>query len=93
MDSRKVYGSYAGAMGIAQFIPSSILQLAKDGNKDGRVDLYNHTDAIASIANYLKHYGWHPGIDGKKAYKVLYHYNHSSYYVDTLLMVAKLLKN
>ena len=93
MDSREAYGSYAGAMGIAQFMPSNILKLAKDGNKDGRIDLYNHTDAMASIANYLKHYGWHPEIDRKKAYKVLYHYNHSSYYVDTLLMIAKLLKS
>ncbi|OIN97039.1 MAG: protein MltB [Deltaproteobacteria bacterium CG1_02_45_11] len=88
----EVYGSYAGAMGIAQFMPSNILLLARDGNQDGRIDLFNHADAIASIANYLKHYGWHPGIDDKKAYNVLYHYNHSSYYVNTLLLIAERLK-
>jgi membrane-bound lytic murein transglycosylase B len=79
-------------MGIAQFLPSSILAYAKDGNNDGRIDLFNHSDAIASIAGYLKNYGWHPGIDGKKAYKIVYRYNRSSYYVNTVLKIAELLK-
>ena len=92
MSPYTVYGSYAGAMGIAQFMPSNILALAKDGNQDSRINLFNHADAIASIANYLQHYGWHPGIEGKKVYKVLYHYNHSSYYVNTLLLIAERLK-
>lgn len=92
IDPADVYGSYAGALGIAQFMPSNALTLAKDGNADGQVDLFNHTDAIASIANYLKHFGWHPGIEGKKAFQVLYKYNHSKYYVKTLLNIAKRLK-
>ncbi len=87
-----VKGSFAGAMGIAQFLPSSILAYAKDGNNDGRIDLFNHSDAIASIAGYLKNYGWYPGIDGKKAYKIVYRYNRSSYYVNTVLKIAELLK-
>ncbi len=88
----EVKGSFAGAMGIAQFLPSSILAYAKDGNNDGRIDLFNHSDAIASIAGYLKNYGWHPGIDGKKAYKIIYRYNRSSYYVNTVLKIAELLR-
>jgi len=88
----EVNGSFAGAMGIAQFLPSSILAYAKDGNNDGRIDLFNHSDAIASIAGYLKNYGWHPGIDGKKAYKIVYRYNRSSYYVNTVLKIAELLR-
>jgi len=87
-----VNGSFAGAMGIAQFLPTSILAYANDGNNDGRIDLFNHSDAIASIAGYLKNYGWHPGIDGKKAYKIVYRYNRSSYYVNTVLKIAELLK-
>ena len=87
-----LYGSYAGAMGIAQFMPSNILAYAKDGNHDGRIDLFHHPDAIASIASYLKHFGWKPNLDKKKASKVLYHYNHSNYYVNTILKVAELLK-
>ena len=93
VDPVGINGSYAGAMGIAQFMPSNIITLAQDGNQDGRIDLFTHDDAIASIANYLKHYGWYPGIDGEKAYKVLYRYNHSKYYVDTLLKIAGLLKS
>lgn len=92
MDPIGIYGSYAGAMGIAQFVPSNILAFAKDGDSDGHVDLFNHADAITSIANYLKHYGWHPGIGRKKAHKIIFLYNHSNYYVDTILKISKLLK-
>jgi membrane-bound lytic murein transglycosylase B len=92
MDPIGIYGSYAGAMGIAQFVPSNILAFAKDGNSDGHVDLFNHADAITSIANYLKHYGWHPGIGRKKAQKIIFLYNHSNYYVETILKISKLLK-
>ncbi|MCJ7542811.1 MAG: lytic murein transglycosylase [Desulfobacterales bacterium] len=93
MDPAAVSGSYSGAMGIAQFMPTNILAFAKDGDNNESINLFNHSDAIASIANYLKHYGWYPGIDGKKAYKVIYHYNHSSQYVDTILKVSVLLKS
>ena len=93
IDPVRIYGSYAGAMGISQFMPSNILAFAKDGNNDGRVDLFNHADAIMSIATYLKHYGWHNGINKKGAYNVIYHYNHSRQYVDAVLEVAALLKS
>lgn len=92
MDPTSVSGSYSGAMGIAQFMPSNVIIFARDGDGDGRIDVFNHADAITSIASYLKHYGWHPGIDRKKAYKVIYHYNHSSQYVKTILKVSDLLK-
>ncbi|MCD6225082.1 MAG: lytic murein transglycosylase [Deltaproteobacteria bacterium] len=87
-----IYGSYAGAVGIAQFMPSNILSLAIDGNNDGKVDLFNHADAIFSIANYLNYSGWHPEIDKKNAFKVIYRYNHSKYYVNTILKIANSLK-
>jgi membrane-bound lytic murein transglycosylase B len=52
-------GSYAGAMGIGQFMPSSIAKYAVDGDGDGKLDLWHsHPDALASIANYLVGYGW-----------------------------------
>ncbi|RLC26925.1 MAG: protein MltB [Deltaproteobacteria bacterium] len=91
IDPAIINGSFAGALGIAQFMPSSILAFAKDGDGDGSVDLFNHADAIISIATYLGHYGWHPGIDGKDAHKVIYCYNHSNYYVDTILKISELL--
>jgi membrane-bound lytic murein transglycosylase B len=93
MDPAAVPGSYSGAMGIAQFMPTNILALARDGNDDGQINLFDHSDAIISIASYLKHYGWYSGIDGKKAYKVIYHYNHSRQYVDTILKVSAILKS
>ncbi len=92
IDPVDVIGSYAGAIGISQFMPSSIVTFAKDGDNDGRIDLFNHADAIMSVAYYLKHYGWNPGIEEEKAYKVIHHYNHSSYYVHTVLKVLGLLK-
>ena len=78
---------------MAQFMPTSILAYGKDGNNDGTIDLLNHTDAMASIANYLKKHGWRPGISRKKAEKVIYHYNHSKYYVKAILKIAKRLES
>ena len=86
-------GSFAGAMGISQFMPSNIDQLGKDGNNDGRINLYDDEDAIASIAYYLKRHGWYPGIKRKKAEKVVYHYNHSDLYVDAILNITEILKS
>jgi membrane-bound lytic murein transglycosylase B len=92
IDPASISGSYSGAMGIAQFMPSNILAFGRDGNGDERIDLFNHADAITSIASYLKHYGWHTGIGRKKAYQVIHHYNHSRQYVDVILKVAERLK-
>jgi len=83
-----ITGSYAGAMGISQFMPSNALKLAVDGNQDGQVDLFTHEDAIASIANYLKQHGWQPDLSRKQAYRVLLKYNYSRPYAETLLKIA-----
>jgi membrane-bound lytic murein transglycosylase B len=91
MDAVSIKGSYAGALGIAQFMPSNILAYGRDGNGDGRIDLFDDADAIFSIASYLKHYGWKPGLSRQQAYKVVYHYNHSKNYVNTLLEITDLL--
>lgn len=87
-----IKGSYAGAMGISQFMPSNALELAKDGDDDGKVDLFTHADAIFSVASYLKHHGWKPGLARQKQHEVLFKYNHSNYYVDTLLKISDKLK-
>jgi membrane-bound lytic murein transglycosylase B len=55
-------GSYAGAMGGSQFMPSSYRKFAQDGNGDGKRDLWNEwDDVIASTANYFREYGWKTG--------------------------------
>lgn len=56
-------GSWAGAMGQPQFLPSSYLAYAVDGDGDGRADIWNSdADTAASIANYLEKHGWKRGI-------------------------------
>ena len=92
IDPTTIIGSYAGAMGISQFMPSNILTYGRDGNQDGKIDLFNPSDAIASIANYLKSFGWKPGISYEAAFDVVYHYNHSKVYVTTILKIADQLK-
>lgn len=92
MDPTTLKGSYAGAMGLAQFMPSNALSLARDGNNNGKIDLFEHADAIVSIANYLKYHGWKPGLSPKKQYKVILHYNYSKYYANTVLKIAEKLK-
>lgn len=62
VDPRSLTGSYAGAMGIAQFMPSSFRRYAADGSGDGRRDLWSwNPDVFASIANYLREHGWQRG--------------------------------
>lgn len=92
LDPTTINGSYAGAMGISQFMPSNIARHGQDGNADGRVNLFDHADAISSIASYLRHYGWKPGVSREQAFKAVYHYNHSKYYVNTILDIAEQLK-
>ncbi|MGB1612188.1 MAG: lytic murein transglycosylase B [Arenicellales bacterium] len=59
MDPTSIKGSYAGAMGIPQFMPSSYRDYAVDFDGDKRADLINSVDdAIGSVANYLSRYGW-----------------------------------
>jgi membrane-bound lytic murein transglycosylase B len=58
---RDVKGSYAGAIGIAQFLPSSYRRYAIDFDGDGRRNLRAAADAIGSVANYYRQFGWQPG--------------------------------
>ena len=72
LDIFKLKGSYAGAMGYGQFIPSSYRAYAVDFDNDGSVDLLNSVeDAIGSIGNYLYQHGW------KSNYPIIWEVNNS----------------
>ncbi len=58
---KNVYGSYAGAIGLGQFMPSNYEAYGVDYNGDGKITLQRVEDAIASIANYIKLNGWRKG--------------------------------
>ena len=61
LDPKKIKGSYAGAMGIPQFISSSYRNYAVDFDRDGVINLWDSTaDAIGSVGNYLNRHGWIP---------------------------------
>ena len=64
MDPMALKGSYAGAMGYGQFMPSSYRSYAIDFDGDGKIDIWNNpVDAIGSVANYFKRHGWQTGQD------------------------------
>ncbi|WP_456404880.1 lytic murein transglycosylase B [Thiolapillus sp.] len=63
LDPAQPKGSYAGAMGLGQFMPSSYLAYAVDFDGDGKRDIWNNeTDAIGSVANYFARHGWKKGL-------------------------------
>lgn len=62
MPASELKGSWAGAMGQSQFMPSSFLNYGKDGDGDGKIDIWNNLDDVfASTANYLQREGWRAG--------------------------------
>ena len=87
IDPFSIKGSWAGAFGIPQFMPSSYVIFAVDHNGDGKKDLYDYTDAFASIANYLHRAGWKTG-DIKKMRRSVYQYNHEIAYVNAVFAYA-----
>jgi len=87
VDPFSIQGSWAGAFGFAQFLPSSLLRCGADGNRDGCVDLFCYDDAIFSIANYLHRSGFKMSSRSTWS-KAVHAYNHSDAYVDTVLTLA-----
>ncbi|HYF02054.1 MAG TPA: lytic murein transglycosylase [Patescibacteria group bacterium] len=86
-DITQLRGSFAGAFGLSQFLPSSYMQWAVDGDKDGKINLFEAPDAIYSVANYLKTNGWEN--TSQSHIKAVYHYNNSGDYVDAVLTLKE----
>ena len=82
---KNVKGSYAGAIGLGQFMPSNYEAYGVDFNGDGRITLQQADDAIASVANYLKKNGWRRGepIATRVSYKGNRYHGHKTGYKTT----------
>ena len=91
IDPLEVYGSYAGALGMAQFIPSSYLSYALH-QESFENWLLSKEAAIFSIGNYLKSHGWRKGLPIEKKKQILWYYNRSKPYGETILQVARKIK-
>jgi membrane-bound lytic murein transglycosylase B/dienelactone hydrolase len=88
-------GSYAGAFGLVQFMPSSANQFAVDFDGDGRRRLFEWPDALGSAANYLARNGYRAGepfTPGSAIGRAVYAYNHSDNYVRVVLELRAELK-
>ena len=80
-------GSWAGAIGFCQFLPSSLQRCGVSAGGQGPVDLFTHDDAIFSIACYLQKSGFQR--QNRTSWRrAVYSYNHSDAYVDTVLTLA-----
>jgi membrane-bound lytic murein transglycosylase B len=88
VDPLELRGSGSGALGIPQFLPRSYLWYGVDGNQDGSISLYDPNDAIPSCAKYLQHYGWKAGLSRREQRNVIWGYNRSDAYIDTVLWLA-----
>jgi membrane-bound lytic murein transglycosylase B len=87
----QVTGSWAGAFGWAQFLPSSFAYYSRDGDGDHRVDPNNLFDAVASLANYLLQARWGNSLESQR--KALHRYNPSNAYVDCVLEYSNKLRS
>jgi membrane-bound lytic murein transglycosylase B len=86
-----ISGSFAGAMGPAQFIPSSFWIFGGDADGDGLASPFNLSDAKFSMGRYLKKFGWREDASDEEKRKALWYYNRSSVYVNTVMMVYETL--
>jgi len=95
MDPLEMKSSFAGALGPAQFIPTSFIEYGVAGTSNGRIDPFCMDDAIASAANYLKKAGWTEtaviGADQRRENAIRI-YNHHKIYVDTVMKIYNELK-
>lgn len=91
LDIMSLRGSWAGAFGLSQFLPSSYRSWAVDGNSDKEINLDHISDAVHSVANYLATNGWGPTTEQRRA--AVHHYNNSQAYVDAVLTLARKVAN
>lgn len=84
-------GAKHGELGHTQFLPGNALKYGVDGNGDGRVDLTNQADALASTANYLRSKGWQPGLgyqEGEPNFAVIKEWNAATVYQQAIALMG-----
>lgn len=84
-------GAKHGELGHTQFLPGNALTYGIDANGDGRVDLYNQTDALASTANFLRQKGWRPGQgyqEGQPNFAVIRQWNAATVYQQSIAIMG-----
>jgi hypothetical protein len=82
-------GSIAGAFGWTQFLPLTYQKFGVDGDQDGIIRLDNPSDAIFSIARFFNENGWKNTLSRKEKHTVIWQYNRSIPYIDTVLYLMK----
>lgn len=85
-------GAKHGEWGHTQFLPGNALTYGVDGNGDGKVDLNNLTDAMASTANFLRQKGWQPGAgyqEGQPNFAVIKQWNAATVYQQAIAIMGK----
>lgn len=85
-------GAKHGELGHTQFLPGNALTYGVDANGDGRVDLNNLTDALASTANFLRQKGWRPGAgyqEGEPNFAVIKQWNAATVYQQAIAIMGK----
>ena len=87
IDPLTISGSFSGALGPAQFIPSSFRLFGIDGDGDGIANPFNLADAKFSIGHYLKIFGWAEDAPIEQTRKAVWFYNRSQVYVNTIMMI------
>ncbi len=92
IDPLAMKGSRAGAFGLPQFLPTTYLRFGTDGDKDGRVSLYNEADAVLSAAHFLSHHGLRADTPMEQKRTILWNYNKSDSYIDTVLRLSEDIK-
>lgn len=89
--SPRQIGAMHGEIGHTQFLPRNVILYGVDGNGDGRIDLNNKADALASTANFLRGHGWRPGAGyqpGQPNYRAIQGWNAASVYQQTIAIVG-----
>lgn len=89
--SANTQGAKHGEVGHTQFLPGNVLRYGVDADGNGRVDLTNVTDALASTANFLRQKGWRPGQgyqQGQTNYRVIQEWNAAGVYQQAIALMA-----